>query len=1047
MSHESVRDEVLNALSRNFLGPIGGPGETFSAAERETPISRYMTGILFPSESTIPPVEDDGGLSTESRESADEDEARLSMCNAPNPSSYGISFGCRSEVPSLTISVVCGLYTLEKDAAGKPVQWRRTSFSKSLVVSVQTTRMVKKEKLADGLELRVTFRPPGFDGNLPITATLINTNSIKDVPWIEQSNRAFFQCKLEVSAGNDGQAPFVERRGRDTRHLDPELRHALLLYRHARLYAVGHGCAADWSPRLQDGTAPRSVFITFIPQHDVYPLIPPVDLNVPALPLVRLAKDDLPSVTQRLESLVKGYEDWTESRKQSVASTMEEFKDIAEEQLASCRESARRIRKGIAALANKDVFRAFQLSQQAMLEVFARSEWQKKRNYNPAEPPTYGEEHEWRPFQVAFILQCLESVADPASKDRDICDLLWFPTGGGKTEAYLALTAFVFFSRRLRAVKSGAGGGTAVLMRYTLRLLTADQFVRASLLTCAAENLRRREADLARTAPISIGLWVGEATTPNWLSDAADALAALHNGRRLAPDQSSPLKLKRCPWCGTPLRPAEYRMATGNTAVVIRCRNSTCEFHTGIPAAVVDEQIYQERPSLVIGTVDKFARLPWVKESGALFSTDGAHPRPDLVIQDELHLISGPLGTISGLYEAAIDHLCTAGGVPPKLIASTATIRNAESQVRHLFARRFAQFPQPLLDARDSFFAREAKPGGKVPARRFVGLFTPGKSPMTSFIRMSGSLSHAPFASGASDADKDPYWTLITYFNSLRELGGAIVRVHDDVAEYLKTLAALDDMDPAFRSLDAVEELTSRAGEEKLDEVRERLWERKQQGDPYDMVLCSNMISVGLDVPRLGLMAVIGQPKTTAEYIQATSRIGRSFPGLVVTLYNWTRSRDRSHYERFVPYHSRLYAEVEATSVTPWSSRARDRAFHAVLVTLARHLVPGMLDDNQAAAFRSDAPPVAALISALKERITRIETDPADRAAAHAHLDRIASQWQTLATASGGNLPYSGNADKALLVPFEDFLPHNPGFATMNNMRNVDAPAGLYLEP
>jgi len=1049
MSHETVRDEVLSTLCRNFLGPIGGPEETFSAAERETPVSRYMTGILFPSESTIPPVEDDGGLSSESRESATEDEARLSMCNAPNPSSYGISFACYPGVPSLAISVACGLYSLEKDAAGRPVQWRRKPFSASRVVPVAATRRVEKIALVDGLELRVTFRPPDQDGNLPITATLINTHSIKDVPWIEQSTRAFFQCQLEVSGPQEASAPFVERRGRDTSHLDPELRHALLLYRHARLYAVGHGCAADWSPRLDDGTAPQGVFMSFIPQHDVYPLIPPGDLNVPALPLVRLAQNNLPAVKQRLESLVMAYEEWIESRQSAVDATPAEFRDIADQQLAACQESARRIRKGVSALDDQDVFRAFQLSQSTMLEVFARSEWQKKRSHDPKRPPTYGEEHVWRPFQVAFILQCLESAAHPGSEDRDICDLLWFPTGGGKTEAYLALTAFVFFLRRLRAVKAsgGNGGGTAVLMRYTLRLLTADQFVRACLLTCAAEHIRRQQPDLADTAPISIGLWVGEGTSPNTLKDAAAALAALHNGRRLAPDQSSPIKLKRCPWCGTTLRPAEYRMATGNTAVVTRCRNPACDFHTGIPAAVVDEQIYEERPSLVIGTVDKFARLPWVKDSGALFSTDGAHPRPELVIQDELHLISGPLGTISGLYEAAIDHLCTASGVPPKLIASTATIRNAESQVRHLFARRFAQFPQPLLDARDSFFAREAKPGSGVPARRFVGLFTPGKTPLTAFIRMAGSLSHAPFASGASDADKDPYWTQITYFNSLRELGGAIVRVHDDVAEYLKTCATLDGTAPAFRSLDAVEELTSRAGEEKLEEVRDRLSERKGQGDPYDMVLCSNMISVGLDVPRLGLMAVIGQPKTTAEYIQATSRIGRLFPGLVVTLYNWTRSRDRSHYERFVPYHARLYAEVEATSVTPLSSRARDRAFHAVLAILARHLVPGLLGDNQAAAFRAEDPSVIALIKALKDRITRIETDPADRAAAHAHLDRIAAQWHTLATASGGNLSYKGDADRALLVPFEDFLPHNPGFATMNNMRNVDAPAGLYLEP
>ena len=787
------------------------------------------------------------------------------------------------------------------------------------------------------------------------------------------------------------------------------------------------------------------MFITFIPQHDVYPLVPPTDLEVPSLPLVLLANDDLKSVKARFTSLVEAYEAWIENHVEAVTSTPDEYRDIADEQLSACRESAKRIRKGIKALSNPEVFRSFQLSQQAMLEVFARSEWHKKRNFDPKHPPTYGEEHSWRPFQAAFILQCIESVANPKSTDRDICDLLWFPTGGGKTEAYLSLTAFVFFLRRLRALKeqTGDGGGTAVLMRYTLRLLTADQFVRACLLTCAAELVRRRENDLAKAAPISIGLWVGNATTPNSLTEAAEALASLHSGRKLNPDQSSPAKLKRCPWCGTLLGTADYRMAPANAAVITRCPNRACDFHTGIPAAVVDQQIYDERPSLVIGTVDKFARLPWVAESGSIFSTDGRYSRPELVIQDELHLISGPLGTISGLYEAAVDHLCTNDGVRPKLVASTATIRNAESQVLHLFNRRFAQFPQPLLDARDSFFARQSSTD---PARRFIGIFTPGKTPLTTFIRTAGCLSHAPFASTAPDNDKDPYWTLIAYFNSLRELGGAIVRVHDDVAEYLKTCATLDGTAPAFRTLDAVEELTSRAGEEKLDEVRDRLWDRHGKGDPYDMVLCSNMISVGLDVPRLGLMAVVGQPKTTAEYIQATSRIGRAHPGLVVTLYNWTRSRDRSHYERFVPYHSRLYAEVEATSVTPWSTRARDRALHAVLVTLARHLVPGLLDNTRAAAFRTNDTAIKALVQAIKDRISRIEKDPADCAAAHAHLDCIASAWETLAIASGGKLPYNGDPDRALLVPFEDFVPHNPGFATMNNMRNVDAPAGIYLQ-
>lgn len=1046
MSNESVRDEVLQTLTRNFFGPAGGDAETFTAADRETPVSRYMTGILFPSDTTLPPAEDDGGLDGDSKQQSAEDEARLSMCNAPNPSSYGLSFACRRDAGTLRLSVACGIYSLERDAAGLPLRWTRRPLSEVRTVRVHAERRVEKIGLAPGLELRVTFRPPDRQGDLPVTATLVNTHSPKNVRWDELSTICFFQCSLAAAGGEGEPSPFVERRTKDTRNLEKELRHALVLYRHARLYAVGHGCAADWDPK-DERRPPTTVRMTFIPVHDVFPLVPPKDEGLPDLPLARLAKEDFKTTAARLTKIADAYEKWFEDRRTEVDGISEEFRDVAKEQMEGCVTSARRIRKGIEALSDPVVFQAFQLSQRTMLEVFARSAWLKDHNCDPAHPPTHGDEHAWRPFQMAFFLQALESLVNEASTDRDVCDLLWFPTGGGKTEAYLGLTALELFHRRLRAPAGDVsrGGGTAVLMRYTLRLLTADQFARAAMMICAAEHIRRREPRTAKTAPITIGLWVGDGATPNSLKSAAAALNALHAGQGLAPDQSSPIKLKRCPWCGTALESADYGMAPGGSAVVVRCRNTKgCDFHSGIPAVTVDEQIYGERPSLVIGTVDKFARLPWEQRAGALFSTDGMHPPPGLIIQDELHLISGPLGTIAGLYEAAVDQLCTRGGIVPKLVASTATIRNAESQVRQLFGRRFAQFPQPLLDARDSFFARESR---EKPARRFAGLFTPGKTPLTAFIRMTGSLGHAAFASNAADADKDPYWTQVAYFNSLRELGGAVARVYDDVADYMKTCATLDGTAPAFREFQAVEELTSRADQQKLDEVRDRLWEKKGKGEPFDMVLCSNMISVGLDVPRLGLMAVVGQPKTTAEYIQASSRIGRSHPGLVVTLYNWTRSRDRSHYERFVPYHSRLYAEVEATSVTPYSSRSRDRALHAVLIAVTRHSVPGLGANDGAGRFNRSSGPEAAAIQSLRERITRIEDDPVDRQAALDHLDRITAAWERIAGAARGTLVYRdpNDPDKSLLVPFEDHVDHLPGFPTMNNMRNVDPPSGVYL--
>lgn len=1037
MSQESVRDEVVETLHRNLFGPTNGPHEEFSAEGHETPVSRYMTGILYPLEAALPPEEDDGDLGGESAESAHEDEARLSLCNAPNPSSFGITFACSPSCRTLRIAVGCGTYRLERDAAGMPLRWVRTPFTKTIDVKVETSRKVAKHAIAPGLEVRITFRPPDAHGALPITATLINTNSLGKTRWEERPALGFFQCALSAS-GTDANSPFVERRVRDTSNLDPELKHALLLYSHAKQYAVGHGCAADWDPKGEG--SPSVVRISFIPVHDIYPLVPPDDLGVPTLPLARLASDDLKTTTDRLSTLVDGYEAWIKGKAKAAEKVPLEFQKVATEQVAACHESAQRIRKGITALSDPTVFTAFKLAQETMLQVFGRSKWL-KAGADRKKSATFGDEHTWRPFQMAFCLQALESLENPNSEDRDVCDLLWFPTGGGKTEAYLALTAMAFFLRRLRATGGSNGGGTSVLMRYTLRLLTADQFVRACLMTCAAEVVRRNDPNLALKAPISIGLWVGEGTTPNTNDQAGEALAALHRGRRLG-GKSSPMKLKKCPWCATSLGASEYRMRTDGSGMQIRCRNKECDFRHGIPAFVVDQQIYDERPSLVLGTVDKFARLPWEPRAGNLFSTDRRHAAPDLVIQDELHLISGPLGTIAGLYEAAVDLLCTRDQIRPKIVASTATIRNAASQVRYLFDRRFAQFPQPLLDARDSFFARESR---ETYPRQFVGLFTPGKTPVTAFIRMSGILGHAAFVSKAADSHVDPYWTTIAYFNSLRELGGAIVRVHDDVATYMKVCANLDGSAPLHRTMDSVEELTSRANEEKLDEVREGLWERKGKGQPYDMVLCSNMISVGLDVPRLGLMSVIGQPKTTAEYIQASSRIGRASPGLVVTLYNWGRSRDRSHYERFVAYHSRLYAEVEATSVTPYSSRALDRALHSVLVALVRHHVPALRDQGAAGGFRRSTSEVAQIIDELKSRIGRIELVPADSAAAQAHLDRVAAQWERMAVAGGANLTYSGDPDRSLMVMFEDHTDQNPGFATMNNMRNVDAPAGVYL--
>ena len=428
------------------------------------------------------------------------------------------------------------------------------------------------------------------------------------------------------------------------------------------------------------------------------------------------------------------------------------------------------------------------------------------------------------------------------------------------------------------------------------------------------------------------------------------------------------------------------------------CTNFECDFTRDrpLPIVTVDEPLYRRLPAFLIATVDKFAALPWVGPSGALlggasrYDATGFYgaaepgrgtplpeplPPPDLVIQDELHLISGPLGTMAGLYETAIAGLCQREldnqVVAPKIVASTATVRRAQDQIQALFARATTQiFPPPGPDRRESFFARTVS-ASTAPARRYIGVAAPGRNPKVVmrkvWLALMGAAERCYRDNGGHNNAENPvdgYMTVIGYFNSLRELGGARRILEEEVRNTVSGYGArrrIGEHPGLFqdrRNFNEVVELTSRVPTNKVAEARRRL------GTPFtdikqrvDCALATNMISVGLDIPRLGLMGVLGQPKAAAEYIQATSRVGRSndAPGLVVTLLNVHKPRDRSHYERFRHFHETFYRSVEVGSVTPFSARALDRGFAGALVALARHLAPALeppLGAEQLAAVR-----------------------------------------------------------------------------------------------
>jgi hypothetical protein len=1049
--HFRFRDSLTERLVLDVVGPVEGDDEILT----DPPVNTYLSGVLFPRRAQEQIVEDtseaDVDMAEAGLEKDEQPDTGVSLANVQSPSSMGLSFSVDAACRALEIKVSAAVYE-PVDTAGNPMEasldearttddsvmrWRRRPLTVTRVIDPVSGNLPVLE-LAEKLEARVRVRPPDERGAVSVTVTLVNEHrlegrSLRD-PW------CFFQCSLEVTAVADH--PAIVEQVVPNLGDDDETLLAAMLYRHAPTFATGHGCAADWDQDTRPGAsagvrAVTRVRSSFTPRFDVLLSESNPDIVSTGLRMIDLAEGDTETVLSSLRGLVDGYREWVdgiETKAAGLAAT--QYSRVAVVQARQCRTAWARMNAGIDLLeSDPDVMRAFRLANRAM--AIQRSRTVLMRDGTAGDGLAIGL---WYPFQIGFVLLCLQGIADPGHDDRGVADLLWFPTGGGKTEAYLGLIAFSTFLRRIRHGEAGAG--VTVLMRYTLRLLTLQQFERAATLICAMERVRGEQPDMPGDE-ISIGMWVGQSATPNSLADAEKALRRLHKGDTLL--KQNPVQLRRCPWCGVDIDETHYRVDHGETRLVVACDNEGCHFRDGLPVHLVDQSVYAHRPTLVIATVDKFAQMTWKAEPAALFNrVDGAEgtPPPDLIIQDELHLISGPLGTLVGLYESALDIAADR----PKVVASTATIRRAQEQGLALFDREVHQFPPSGLDARDSWFAVEA-PAERKPSRRYVGLFAPGTSQATLLVRAYSALLHHASTLDGKDEVRDAYWTLLGYFNSLRLLAAAELQVNDDVAGRLKLLAG-DDGAP--RDLANTTELTSRASASEIPRRLRQLDKRIPDRDALDVVLATNMISVGVDVDRLGLMAVTGQPQTTAEYIQSTSRVGRRYPGLVVVLYNAARSRDRSHYERFRSYHSALYRQVESTSVTPFSARARDRALHAALIAAARLMIPAARDNAGAARLDDFDTEIRALAERIHERARRVASDEADDTADH--LENILDRWDEMIQANADlvyHMPKGFTADTkrrpeygALLCSFEDddLL---SSFPTMNSLRDVDVETNL----
>ena len=797
-----------------------------------------------------------------------------------------------------------------------------------------------------------------------------------------------------------------------------------------------------------------------------------------------------------LDRLLSEYDKWIVQSKERINEEGEGFDTgAATEILARIDHSRDRIHRGMELLksGNPDVLKAFEFANLAMLIAQSRpkkdrtpvwsgsnAEYRFSEEFAPVNldqiPTSRGF---WRPFQIAFLLMSLEGLVDDTSVNRQEVDLVWFPTGGGKTEAYLGVIAFLLFYRRLTGK---VDKGISVLMRYTLRLLTAQQFERATTLFCAMEYIRRKEEKIFGRKQFSIGLWVGLAASPNHRSNALNQLTELANN----PENSeNPFILRRCPWCAAKFGAFRTDKAGDHVlgyvaesgTVKFRCSDASCDFgvcddplmpqtNEPLPVSVIDDDLLDAPPDLLIATVDKFAMLAWKPEIRSFFGIDKSGERisdpPSLIIQDELHLISGPLGTIVGAYETVIEELCSSYGVRPKIIASTATISNAQEQIKGLYARdKCSIFPPTGLEANESFFARESREddGKQSPGRMYIGIMAPAYVSLQSAqARVFASLMQWPAVADWSDEERDPWWTLLCFFNSLRELGSAATLLVADTREYLRVIATRHDhsLENQFRKSLFPTELTSRIPSHQIPETLNRLeisyktqtGKRDFSEVAVDACLASNIIEVGVDVPRLSLMTVVGQPKTTAQYIQVSSRIGRELtrPGLVFTLYSASKARDISHFEKFKNYHQKIYSHVEPTSVTPFSIPAVERTLHALLVSLIRQ----MGDLDTVAKDPTEVLPDT-LIDMVRNMVaSRVQSvSPEDESFVIKELEKRLKEWSFWMHGDYGvfqGLP----ADPCLMYQAGQSPPatwENMSWATLTSMRGVDGSAEAEVTP
>ena len=1142
--HAIVRQKILDAVRKDLIGPASDCEQL-----NEVPTSSYITGLLYPADTDVTEDENYNEVEfTEKNFDADGETLEVGIFEEEEPddrvkggfqkpSSIGVSFYISDDVQKVNAYINWGKYyaeqvqgevidgTLEEDAENKKKKKHTIYIREQMndVVEIDFNQMGRSKKipLESNGNIYIYVMKMQLDNGYKMVSVYLHNNDKSDGDEKEYEKVMF---QVEMLIADDLMSPiFVPEYLCRKVELEDEY-----YYKGRPVYARGRGCAATWEKKAEEVNA-TAIKSSFIPDYEISSVSAQIDdMLEHAFSMLQMGSPKKKSeVIQSLRTLTEMYGSWIiDVLTNDEAMQDDKFKATGQTIIDKCNDANRRMNAGIDLIENNDkVYQAFVFMNQAM--YLQRSITAFSKDYGNGIPcslrdymtdmPEKGrkkDHSEWRPFQIAFVLLNLYGIMDGESPERDIVDLLYFPTGGGKTEAYLGLIAFTIAYRRLTAsdeIDYEKDGGVTVFLRYTLRLLTTQQRDRLMRLIVAMEQLREKNEKLYGKERISIGFWVGGNVTPNKFSEYSDS----DQFKKKEFIRKLTKQIIKCPYCGKPITRDEYDINEKGKYVKIHCADDNCMFSLRkgrtIPVYLVDEEIYAKCPTVIISTVDKFARLPWSEQVGLLFGrTDrccsrcghiaigekhaGRHNAdvaagleraetvvckpfypPELIIQDELHLITGPLGTIYGGYETVVEEMCcierNGKKIRPKYIVSTATIRNAGEQIRFLYGRnQFAQFPPSGFDTRDSFFIKEVPlptenlvdaseekiskmiSAGKKPFRQYAGICASGQSVKTTLIRLYSIILQTALDI-AKDPEYedyiDPYYTLIGYFNSIRELGGAVRLLDDDIASRIRVVKnKYNSSEQRYLSFEGKKEITSRIPSWEIAQVLEKLAisydKNKEKQGCYDVVIATNMIAVGMDVDRLGLMSVVGQPKQNSEYIQATSRVGRQHPGIIFTVYNPYRPRDLSNYENFVGFHSQMYRYVEGTTATPFAARARDRVLHALVVSLLRLQVETMADNGGASNINDISDEQ---IKDIKDKILeRVKiTTPSSYVDTEKEMDEFINTWKNIAKDEKLYyfVPTIADDKKRLLTYYGEYYGDKEK-PTLSSMRDVEQSSTVF---